>query len=134
MTEFCLPFGRRQSLEALALVACRVGLDRRWTPPVELIRYLNAEQIAELAQVLLSTVRLTKAIVLPEPISAQDPSFKFYQGEDAFIAKGSERGEGRNRLHGFVPERSPRTQRRAGFLQRVLEVACDISKLSSPLG
>ncbi len=103
--EFCLPVGRRQSLEALGLVACRVDLGT-WKPPVELTRFLpGRDEAAAVVQELLATVRLQKAVEMPDPLVAVHLAFGIKSGEDAFVAKGSEKGYGRYRLYGFVPER-----------------------------
>lgn len=123
VSEFCLAFGRRQSLEALALVECSVALDGRWTAPPDMLKWLTAEEAVEVVQVLLSTVRLQKAIELPVPLVPDLPEFGFQKGEDAFIARGSEQGFGKYRLHGFTPQKSPRLQRRGGYLERVLRAA-----------
>lgn len=130
--EFCLPFGRRQSLEALALVACRVALKNRWTPPPELLRFLSAEEAANAAQVLLSTVRLDKAVELPDPLTVNDPIFKVRKGHDAFKAQGSKEDKKGYHLHGFAPERALRLQRRGRYLQRVLEAAAKVKGLTGP--
>jgi hypothetical protein len=121
--EFCLPIGRRQSLEALGLVACRVELGD-WEPPAELTGFgLTRDEAEAVVQELLATVRLQKAIEMPDPLAASHPAFCVKSGEDAFVARGSEKGYGRYRLHGFVPERAPHLQRRAAYLARVLAVA-----------
>jgi hypothetical protein len=123
VTEFCLQIGRRQSLEALALVACRVNLRQRWQKPLDpLAPYLGLEAQHELLQVLLATVRLQKAVTLPPPLVATAPEFGFQKGQDAFQAQGNNRGAAEYRLHGFSPQRAPRFQRRSAFLQRVLRV------------
>jgi hypothetical protein len=124
VVEFCLPIGRRQSLEALGLVACRVDL-KRWIDPPELLASygLSADEQRELAQVLLATVRLQRAIELPPPLSANAVEFGFQRGEQAFVAQGSEPGFGKYRLHGFCPEKKSTTQRRTAFLGRVLRGA-----------
>jgi hypothetical protein len=121
--EFCLPFGRRQSLEALALVACRAALKNRWTPPQELLTLLTPEEATSVTQVLLSTVRLLKAVELPDPLTVNDPIFRVRKGHDAFKAQGSTEEKKGYRLHGFAPERAPRLQRRGLFLKRTLEAA-----------
>lgn len=121
--EFCLPFGRRQSLEALALVACRVALKNRWTPPSELLSLLDPDEAGNVAQVLLSTIRLIKAVELPDPLTVSDPIFKVRKGHDAFKAQGAAEAMRGYRLHGFAPERAPRLQRRGLYLLRVLEAA-----------
>jgi hypothetical protein len=130
--EFCLPFGRRQSLEALALVACQIALKNRWTPPPELLGLLSAEEATSVTQVLLSTVRLLKAVELPEPLTVNDPIFKVRKGHDAFKAQGSTEEKRGYRLHGFAPERAPRLQRRGLYLQRVLEAAAKRRGVASP--
>jgi Lhr-like helicase len=121
VSEFCLPFGRRQSLEARALVACRVSLTRRWSPPTELLGLLEPEEVEGLTQALLATVRLLKAVALPAPLAVQDPAWSYQSGHDAFIARGSEQQARNYRLHGFGPVRAPHLQRRSGYLLRVLE-------------
>ena len=130
--EFCLPFGRRQSLEALALVACRVVMKNRWTPPSELLAFLDSEAAADVVQVLLSTVRLIKAVDLPDPLTVNDPIFKVRRGHDAFKAQGSTDERKGYRLHGFAPERAPRLQRRGLYLQRVLEASAKTKGLPPP--
>jgi hypothetical protein len=132
VAEFCLPFGRRQSLEALALVACDVGLEGRWNMPPALLGYLTPEQLTAAVQVLLASVRLLKAIDLPAPLSANDPAFKYQAGNDAMIARGSQTGAARYRLHGFAPERAPGLQRRSSYLRRVLRAAAADRGLAEP--
>jgi superfamily II DNA or RNA helicase len=132
VSEFCLPFGRRQSLEALALVACSTALEKRWTPPDELRKYLEPGELENVAQVLLSTVRLLKAVVLPAPLSADDPAFKYQRGQHAMIARGRQQQAGRYQLHGFGPERSPHLQRRSSYLLRVLTAAAERGTLAAP--
>ena len=131
VSEFCLPFGRRQSLEALAIVTCRVHLKGRWAPSPELLEYLSSEELEETVQALLSTVRLVKAVELPEPLTARDHAFKYQAGPDAFIAQGSLQ-EKSYRLHGFAPERAPRLQRRGRFLLRVLGATAERNKATPP--
>ncbi len=132
VAEFCLPFGRRQSLEALALIACGVDLKRRWTPPAELAGTLTSDEIETVAQVLLGTVRQLKAVEMPDQVSATDPAFAYQAGEDAVVAQGSERRAGRYRLHGFTPERRPHLQRRSAYLMRVLQMAAARGGTSPP--
>jgi hypothetical protein len=132
VVEFCLPFGRRQSLEALGLVACRLQLDGRWNSPPDLQKLLTPAQVEDVTQALLATVRLQKAIDLPTPLVTDAREYGFQRGEDAFIAKGSEAGFGKYRLHGFTPERAPRLQRRGGYLERVLQAAAREQQLSEP--
>jgi DEAD/DEAH box helicase/Domain of unknown function (DUF1998)/Helicase conserved C-terminal domain len=132
IAEFCLPFGRRQSLEALALVACTMCLEKRWDPPEELLKYLEPAQIHDAAQVLAATLRLLKAVELPPPLSADDPAFKYQKGQQAVIARGSQHQAGRYQLHGFGPERAPHLQRRSGYLLRVLENAAHLRGLPQP--
>lgn len=121
--EFCLPFGRRQSLEALALVASEIMLKNRWSPPAELLAVLNPVEATGVTQALLSTVRLLKALALPDPLTVNDPIFQVRKGQDGFKAQGSTEEKRGYRLHGFAPERALRLQRRGQFLQRVLEAA-----------
>jgi hypothetical protein len=132
VAEFCLPFGRRQSLEALALVGCAVSLQKRWTPPDALLKFLDPAQLSEVAQALLATARLLKAVELPPPLSADDPAFKYQKGQHALIARGSQQQAGRYQLYGFGPERSPHLQRRSGYLLRVLEAAATRRGLPPP--
>lgn len=132
VSEFCLPFGRRQSLEALALVASGTALEKRWTPPAELLEWLEPTELAAVAQVLLSSVRLMKAVELPLPLSADDPAFGYKAGEDAFVAAGSETKAGKYRLHGFGPKVRPDLQRRSAYLQRVLAVAARRKGVAAP--
>jgi hypothetical protein len=124
VVEFCLSIGRRQSLEALGLVACRVDL-KRWIEPPELLAKLglSLEEQQGLAQILLTTVRLQRAVELPPPLSSNAVEFGFQRGEQAFVAQGSQAGYGKYKLHGFCPERKSTTQRRSAFLGRVLGAA-----------
>ena len=132
VAEFCLPFGRRQSLEALALTECRVQLQGRWERPDELLKWLNEAELETVVQVLLATLRLVKAIELPDPLSPDDPAFRFQSGPDATIARGSEHRSGMFRLHGFAPERAPHLQRRSGYLLRVMQQAALRGGLAEP--
>ena len=132
VTEFCLQFGRRQSLEALALIACGVDLKRHWTPPAALEGMLNPDEVEGVAQVLLATIRQLKAVEMPDQVSATDPAFSYQAGEDAMIAQGSERKAGRYRLHGFVPERRPHLQRRSAYLMSVLKLAAARAGMPAP--
>ena len=132
VAEFCLPFGRRQSLEALAVLSCGVDLRRAWTPPAEITHWLDATQIEATVQVLLATVRLIKAIELPDPLAPNDLMFGYQAGPDAIIARGSETNLGRYRLHGFGPERAPHLQRRSAFLGRVLSEAAKLGGVQPP--
>ncbi len=119
--EFCVPFGRRQSLEALALVACRVTLAKnRWSPPPPLLAYLSADELASVAQVLLATVRQTLAIELPGEVVPDDPLFLYAGGQHGFEAKPSGTKSARFTLHGFCPAVAPNRQRRSAYLQQVL--------------
>ena len=77
VAEFCVPFGRRQSLEALALIACGVQLEKRWAPPPELLAVLTADELERLVQVLLGTVRQVKAVEMPGDVTASDPVFRY---------------------------------------------------------
>jgi hypothetical protein len=132
VSEFCLQFGRRQSLEALALIACGVELKRRWTPPPALLEALSPEEADGVAQVLLATVRQLKAVEMPDQVSATDPSFLYQAGVDAMIAQGSERGTAGYRLHGFAPERRVHLQRRAAYLMAVLQRAAARAGAAAP--
>ena len=102
------------------MVACGVRLQGRWSPPTELLAWMDEAELQTVVQVLLATIRLVKAIELPDPLSPDDPTFRYQSGPDAVIAKGSDQKSGAFRLHGFVPERAPHLQRRSGYLQRVL--------------
>lgn len=132
VAEFCLPFGRRQSLEALALLACSVNLQKRWKPPAELLEWLDPADLEAAVQAILATVRQLKAVELPEPLVPTDPSFKYQTGPDAFDAQGSERRAGQYRLHGFGPTKPPHTQRRSAYLMRVLEQAAIRRNVPAP--
>jgi hypothetical protein len=134
VAEFCLPFGRRQSLEALALIACGVDLRRAWIPPDELGRWLDVPEQEAVVQVLLATVRQVKAVGLPDPLTANDPAFGYQAGLDAFIARGSETSVRQYRLHGFGPERPPHLQRRSAYLGRVLAEAAKVRGVTPPTG
>ncbi len=130
--EFCLPTGRRQSLEVLALVSCQIDI-RRWQPLEQLREVgLTDEEQMLLVQELLASIRLQKAIELPDPLSPNRLEFDVKKGEDAFVASGSEKGYGRYRLHGFVPERSIQLQRRSAYLARVLCAAARRSGQREP--
>ena len=120
--EFCVPFGRRQSLEALALVACRVELAKRWTPPAELTALLSPAELEGTVQSLLDSVRLLKAVQMPDEVSATDPAFQYQAGHNAMIAR-AEPGETGNHRFGFAPVRRPDSQRRSAYLLRVLVAA-----------
>jgi len=124
VVEFCLAIGRRQSLEALGLVSCRVEL-KRWDEPTPALGKLglSPQEQQDLVQVLLSTVRQQKAVEMPPPLSASADEFGFQRGKQAFVAQGSQAGYGRYRLHGFCPVKKPQSQRRSAFLARVLRSA-----------
>jgi hypothetical protein len=132
VAEFCVQFGRRQSLEALALIACGVELRRRWTPPAAFLEVLSPEEAEGAAQVLLGTVRQLKAVEMPDQVSATDPAFQYQAGEDAMIAQGSEGRAGRYRLHGFAPQRRPHLQRRSAYLASVLRQAAARAGRAAP--
>ncbi|MDB5308650.1 MAG: box helicase [Gemmataceae bacterium] len=132
VAEFCVPFGRRQSLEALALIACGVELNKRWTPPPELLATLSAEEAEVVAQVLLGTLRQVKAVEMPDQVTATDPTFRYQAGEQAAVASVGERKGGRYQLHGFCPERRPHLQRRSAYLMRVLGQAARRQGTSAP--
>ncbi|WP_406697999.1 DEAD/DEAH box helicase [Singulisphaera sp. Ch08] len=134
VAEFCLPFGRRQSLEALALIACGVDLRRAWVPPGELGRWLDIAEQETVAEVLLTTLRQVKAVELPDPLTPNDPAFGYQTGPDAFIARGSETSINKSRLHGFGPERAPHLQRRSAYLGRVLAEAAKARGVKAPTG
>ena len=122
VSEFCLPFNRRLSLEALGLVACSVELGK-WVPPPALTDWLSPGDAVAVTQVLLASVRLVKAVGLPEELSPQDPEFRYAAGLDAFVAAGSQARYSGGRLHGFGPKGNPDRQRRAGYLRRVMAAA-----------
>ncbi|HEY1375675.1 MAG TPA: DEAD/DEAH box helicase, partial [Gemmataceae bacterium] len=132
VTEFCVPFGRRQSLEALALVACGVDLRKRWTPPPGLLTAIGPDHVDDVAQVLLQTLRHDKVVNMPDQVTATDPAFGYQAGEHAAEAKGSERKAGKYQLHGFSPERRPQLQRRSAFLGRVLKEAARRAGRTAP--
>ncbi len=131
--EFCLSVGRRQSLEALGLVSCRLDLARWEEPPIQFAKLsLTPQEQGDVVQVLLATVRLQKAIEMPSPLSAQAEVFGFQKGEQSFISRGSQAGYGKYRLHGFCPEKRPHLQRRAAYLGRVLRSAALRAGLPAP--
>lgn len=130
--EFCVPFGRRESLEALTLIACRVELQRRWTPPPALLAFLSADELAGVAQVLLATVRQALAIELPDEVVPDDPAFRYAGGQHAMVAQGSETKAGRFVLHGFTPLVRPHLQRRSAYLHKVLTEAAERAGANSP--
>lgn len=123
VAEFCLPFARRQSLEALGLVACTADLRRGWRPPAELLDLLSPEEAAGAVQVLLGSVRLDKAVTMPDGLTAGDPAFRYAAGERALVAAGGETKAGGVRLFGFSPQRAAHLQRRSAYLRRVLAAA-----------
>ncbi len=118
--EFCTSAGRRQSLEALGLVSCRIALSKQYSPPAELLAVLPEIAAQDLIQVLLGTVRLVKAVEMPESVSALDPNFKYLSGQQAMAADGSERKSGKFGIHGFSPKTQAHRQRRSGYLAKVL--------------
>jgi hypothetical protein len=61
-----------------------------WVAPQELARYgLTADEQRALVQVLLSGIRLQKAIEFPSYLSSDRKEFKTQRGKDGFLAQGS---------------------------------------------
>jgi hypothetical protein len=120
--EFCLPFGRRQSLEALGLVAADIDLGRFFRVPDALgtLLPLDKQDLLWLIQELLVTVRLQKAVDLPSPLSFKDPAFAPRLNKEGFVSCGGTTGPG-YQIHSYLPARATSRQRRAGFVKRVLE-------------
>jgi hypothetical protein len=120
--EFCLPSGRRVSLEALGLVRVDVNLSRFYQPPPVFSEELglNREEIDDLIQFMLATLRWQKIITLPSPISHLDPQFFPWDRLDAAVAKESDSSPKYYR-HGFLPARELFRQRRGAYLKRVWE-------------
>jgi len=130
--EFCLPTGRRLSLEALGLLRGLVDLSEMYVVPPVLASFgLHAGEAVDLVQEILSTLRLQKAITMPPPLVATDEDFKPRIGEDAVVSIGTEELRG-GRLWGFLPSRSVRTQRRSAYLKRVLDAAAKREGLRPP--
>ena len=123
IVEFCLPIGRRQSLEALGLASVSVDLSD-WYQFPELDSQLDltkGDQIS-LVQFMLSTLRMQKIVTLPPPLSANLEEFTPKVGLDAAVAKDSDHGKG-FRLNGFVPTAGVTRQRRSYFLKRVFDIS-----------
>jgi hypothetical protein len=123
VVEFCLPVGRRQSLEALGLLDVTVNLPRAFESPTALSELgLTQEEQEEVIQVLLASLRMQKAITLPPPLVPNREEFEPKKGIDAVVAKDSDRGAG-FRLLGFVPVHKASSQRRSAYLEQVLQQA-----------
>lgn len=124
--EFCLPRGRRVSLEALGLVSLTVDLGRHYEPPIFLKDMgLSKEEINSLLQELLATLRLQKAITIPAPISPQDERFAPWNKHCAVVArKEKEDGGAKHSIIGFLPARGLEQQRRGAYLKKVIKNVC----------
>lgn len=131
--EFCLPTSRRQSLEALALVKVEVDFGRFFEYPEELnSRWgLTEEEIRHLIQVLLSSIRLQKALELPTPLTHADVRFKPFNKNTVIIDRYSQVGP-QFALQGFLPTAAPARQRRGSYVKKVLETAARRSGLQLP--
>jgi hypothetical protein len=130
--EFCMPFARRQSLEALALVNMSVDLSPFFKFPDVLTQYgLNKEEQLDLVQTLLASLRMNKMITMPQPLVPLDEAFAPLLGPDAAVARESEDGY-RWRLKGFVPSTRISRQRRGYYLNRVLKKAAERKGISPP--
>ena len=121
IAEFCLPFSRRQSLEALALTSMSIELSDFYDFPKSFsaLGFEEHEQ-RDLMQVLLSSLRMQKIVTMPPPLSPRDEAFAPKLGPDAAVARESENGA-RWRLQGFVPVAGVSRQRRSFFLKKVLD-------------
>ncbi|MBL8821327.1 MAG: DEAD/DEAH box helicase [Planctomycetia bacterium] len=129
--EFCGRASRRESLEAIGLIACQVDLSK-WAKPSALLKWLSEDDLTTTVQVLLSSFRQTLAMEFPDEITPEDPAFGFAKGQHAFIAQGSEKVAGRFTLHGWAPEVRPHLQKRAAYLKNVLFAASQRKGIPAP--
>jgi hypothetical protein len=75
MREFCSRVDPRHSLWAMGLVGCDVHFDKPALPPTLLEQLgLNADIVLVMVQALLDTMRLDKAVMMPDGVRHNDES------------------------------------------------------------
>ena len=132
VTEFCLPFSRRQSLEALGLMAVEIALGDFYELPGSLGHWgLSESDWHVVIQNLLATLRLQKVITMPPPLVVEDAAFSPCNRTEIVRASGPDEGRG-YRLSAFLPSRGISNQRRSNYLRKVLYASADRAGTDRP--
>lgn len=92
LTEELLAFDRRQSLEGTGIAEIAVAVPRRWDPPQPLLRLgLTRQEVCDLIQLLLETVRSGGAISVPDGVDIRDERFAPRNHQLGLRSSGTER-------------------------------------------
>ncbi|GAB2822110.1 DEAD/DEAH box helicase [Actinocorallia aurea] len=110
------PTDDRQSLEGRGLLRIRMRRDELWPTPEPLLRLgLGEEEVWDLLNELVASIRAQGAISMPEGVAADDEAFEFRKGPIHVRSGGSEAAR---KVISWTPTRG--TNRRLDYLTRVL--------------
>jgi hypothetical protein len=121
MMQEMMPLDQRNSLEGVGLIDFRLVRPQNDRQPSILARppwNLNPDEIWDLFQVLLNTLRLQAAVTFPEGVSPKDDAFsprnrEFFIRESGSLSKAG--------IYSWLPSGKGRSNRRLDFVVRLLQ-------------